>query len=327
MEQGVKTVEEFREFCRGPLGGDLAGLEKARQSLLRKIAAVGFALFGITALAGVVLATTFHGEAPFVLICFFAPVVISVVLTALVGHFLLKDYRLAYKFTVMRKIIKFIDESLVYDPMGMIPQSIYMMSKLYSTKPERYRGEDRVKGTLGATAMEFCELHTEYATRDKNGTHWHTIFKGLFFMADFNKHFATRTVVLPDVAENLFGRIGQALQGLIKPFGELVKLDDPEFEKHLKVYGDDQIEARYILSPSLMERIVAFRKRTKKDIRLSFVGTKVFVAVPYTKNLFEPQLLRPAVDFDVLCEHLEDVQLATGIVEDLNLNTRIWSKE
>ena len=60
---------------------------------------------------------------------------------------------------------------------------------------------------------------------------------------------------------------------------------------------------------------------------MSFVGSKVFVAVSFTRNLFEPKLFRTLLDFGLIQEYFEDLQLAIGIVEDLNLNTRIWSKE
>ncbi|MHC4648718.1 MAG: DUF3137 domain-containing protein, partial [Planctomycetota bacterium] len=106
-----------------------------------------------------------------------------------------------------------------------------------------------------------------------------------------------------------------------------IKLEDPEFERHFAVYGNDQIQARYILSTSLMARIVDFKKKTNRKIYLSFVGSRVFVAVSYSKNLFEPRLFRTILDFELVQEYFEDLQLAIGIVDDLNLNTRIWSKE
>jgi len=74
-------------------------------------------------------------------------------------------------------------------------------------------------------------------------------------------------------------------------------------------------------------KIVDFKKKTNRPIYLSFVGSKVFVAVSYTRNLFEPKLFRTLLDFGLLQEYFEDLRLAAGIVEDLNLNTRIWSKE
>ena len=66
----------------------------------------------------------------------------------------------------------------------------------------------------------------------------------------------------------LFGRLGRKLQSLNVFRGELIRLEDPEFESHFVVYGSDQIEARYILSTSLMARITDFKEKTGKKIYL-----------------------------------------------------------
>jgi hypothetical protein len=176
-------------------------------------------------------------------------------------------------------------------------------------------------------------VHAEYrstSTDSKGNTHteWHTIFKGLLFVGDFNKNFQRTTVVLPDYAEKLLGRWGQKLQGLTFLSDlKLVKLEDPQFEHEFVVYSQDQVEARYILSTSLMERIVEFKTRTRKDISLSFVGSKVFVAVPHAEDMFEPRLFRTLLDFEAIRQYFEDLNVGVEVVEDLNLNTRIWSKE
>ncbi len=41
-----------------------------------------------------------------------------------------------------------------------------------------------------------------------------------------------------------------------KHYGELIKLENPEFEKIFSVYGSSQQEARYVLTPTMMEAIV-----------------------------------------------------------------------
>ena len=87
------------------------------------------------------------------------------------------------------------------------------------------------------------------------------------------------------------------MQKMNKWRGELVKLEDVEFEKEFAIYSGDQIESRYILSPSLMERILSFKQKTKKRIQMSFVDSRLYVTVPYRKNLFEPKLFGDIVDF------------------------------
>jgi len=107
----------------------------------------------------------------------------------------------------------------------------------------------------------------------------------------------------------------------------LIKLENPEFEKYFVVYGSDQIESRYILSPSFMERLVTYRKKVGSQVYFSFVNSYIFIAIPTKRNLFEPNLLKNLTDFNHIKTYFEDLSLLIGAVEDLNLNTRIWSKQ
>ena len=51
------------------------------------------------------------------------------------------------------------------------------------------------------------------------------------------------------------------------------------------------------------------------------------MAIPYSKDLFEPRVFQTILDFKPIHEYYEDLTLAVSIVDDLNLNTRIWTKE
>jgi hypothetical protein len=152
------------------------------------------------------------------------------------------------------------------------------------------------------------------------------IFKGLFFVGDFNKHFQGHTIVVPDHTERYLGTLAQDLQALNQQRGQLVKLEDPEFEKLFVVYGTDQIEARYILSTSLMQRLVDFTKKVHRETFVSFINNKIYIAIKYDEDLFEPKLFKNMVDFAPVREYFETLQLMMGIVEELNLNRRIWTK-
>jgi hypothetical protein len=141
-----------------------------------------------------------------------------------------------------------------------------------SPDPDRYRGEDYIEGVIDKTDIRLSELHTEYrqVTYDSKGRrreHWVTIFRGLFISADFHKHFHGVTLVLPDTEQSWLGGFGQWLQSISAKLGnqpgELVKMEDPEFERLFKVFSTDQVEARYILTPNMIRRIVDFRKQNE----------------------------------------------------------------
>lgn len=250
-------------------------------------------------------------------------------------------WRTAFKSHVITRLVKAIDPNLRYHPTGLITRTEYEQSLLFHNAPEpdRYTGEDLIEGQVKQTEIRLSELHTEYkvVTYDSKGRRqesWHTIFRGLFIVADFHKDFQGITLVFPDTEQKLLGQFGQWLQSLSAKMGnqpgELVKLEDPEFERMFKVYGTDQIEARYVLTPSLMARIVDFAKETRASIRLSFIQSKVFVAIPTWHNYFEPpSFFAPAYTLarsETLQKYLDELNFALAVVEELNLNTRIWSK-
>jgi hypothetical protein len=321
----MRTESDLAHFFATDLLKELKALEKMRLGVLARvkttlaIAAGVFAIcLGIDWLAG------FDGRLAVIsgFICLAAGSHVYKVLT--------REYVSRFKAGVIRRIVEFIDPELSYLADGHVSRARFHSSRIFTRYPDRLLGDDLVTGRVGRTAIEFSEVHAQYKTETTDGRgrkkrKYRTIFKGLFFSADFNKNFHGKTVVLPDTAERLLGGVGGLLQSLNKSRGELVKLENPEFEKYFVVYGDDQIESRYVLSTSLVQRILEFRKKTGRQVHLSFVGSEVFVAVPYRRRLFEPRVFSKITGFKGIREYFADLKLALGIVEDLDLNTRIWA--
>jgi hypothetical protein len=324
----MKTLEQFHAFFESDLKPILTELEAQRKRVLHSFGYLALVIVGIVGIGLLVIASMPKVGPGAILI----PLIIAILIAVTAIPSLSRGYTRQFKTNIISRMVRFLDPSLEYRMDGTIDQATYLSSKLFPHRPDRYKGEDLVEGKIGATAIRFCELHSEYKTtrRDSKGrthTEWHTIFQGLFFLGDFNKNFSGSTVVLPDSAEALFGKFGQWLQSFAFGRDQLIKMDDPEFEKLFVVYGTDQVESRYILSPALMRRIVEFKAERKRPIYLSFVGSSVFVALTETRPLFEPKIFSSILDFQTVCEYFEDLRVAVEIVEDLNLNTRIWSKE
>ena len=76
-----------------------------------------------------------------------------------------------------------------------------------------------------------------------------------------------------------------------------------------------------------MRRIVDFRTRTQKEMRHSFSASKLHVAIPFENELFEPKIMESLLNISHVQEYYDDLKLAIDIVDDLNLNTRIWTQK
>jgi len=316
----MNDYKNFKEFYDIKLVPDLQELDKERKQVDRKVI-----IIGIIAVIIIIIIGRFRGNGT-TYFQILAGIVAFIVISAVS-----KNYRQNFKSKIISKIAGFVDESLVYTPEGMVPKEEFVNSAIFRKHCNEFRGEDHFHGKMGKTAIEFSEIVAKNVTTTGTGSkrkeHRKTLFKGIFFVADFNKHFKTHTIVLPDTAEKMLGKFGQNLQAMSGSRGELIRLEDPEFEKEFCVYADDQVEARYILSSSLMKRIVDFKRKWDTKVYLSFRDSKIYIAIKMNKNLFETRLFKSIVDYNFIEENIQFLILITDIVNDLNLNTRIWTKE
>jgi len=151
------------------------------------------------------------------------------------------------------------------------------------------------------------------------------LFSKQFAHADFNKEIKGRTFVLPEHASKQFSKFGMSINDGGKT--ELVKLENVEFEKIFKVYGTDQIESRYVLTPRMMEAMVNIYKQYKKRVYFSFIGSRVYVAMSFNKDLFEPRIIKSGVRFEDMEQMNSQFNLIQTLIHEMNLNTRIWTKD
>ncbi|MBA4746829.1 MAG: DUF3137 domain-containing protein [Muricauda sp.] len=163
-----------------------------------------------------------------------------------------------------------------------------------------------------------------WLTKEKSIDEMGSGFTGMFATMDFNKKFNGTTVVLPDQYEKRIGYMAKTLQSMNLGRDQLVNMEDTEFENEFVVYSTDQTEARYILSPSLMQRIIAFKKKVGSSVLMSFKNDKLYMAVQLPHGFLSLRQNQNLVTSNVLELFYEDITMAIGIVEDLNLNTKIW---
>lgn len=187
---------------------------------------------------------------------------------------------------------------------------------------QRYDGSNLVTGKHGDTEFAFCHLHVYQVDRDESSPS----FNGLLLVFDFNKDFRGKTLVIRDQAQKM---LGSYLGKKVQEFGwrglKLVYLEDTIFEKFFAVYGRDQIESRYILTPQMMQNLIQLRRKYGEYISFSFVDGKVAVAIDhvylYQTNIESPIHLEAAVD-----QFLRPVEIVRDVIDTLQLNTRIWTK-
>lgn len=312
----MKTISELTDFYYTSLLPTLKELESQRNAIKQRF----IVLCVILATIAVFIAMSIKMDYLFILIGYLA-------ICSITYKLLIKDFVPEFKQKVIKPLIGAIDPMLVYDAESFVSENSFDTSSLFS-KSDKYSGNDLVSGVIDGIKIEFSDVHAQKKEQNSKGQdHWSTIFQGLFIIADFNKKFKTQTVVLPDLAQNSFGLlIGSWLQSHNFSRDKLVKLDNPLFEKEFVVYSGDQIEARYLLSHSLMEKLLAFKQKSQKKIYISFTGNKIYIAINYNKDLFEPSVFSSLMEYKSVMEYIKTLHLAIGVVNELKLNEKLWGR-
>lgn len=320
----MKSITELTDFYYKELYPALNDLEQTRIAILSQMKFYG----GIGAVIFAVVALWIKKNFGLLHPSFFILFIVTIGIGGFVYKTLIQDYIKEFKERIITPLVQAIDPKLSYTPYLFLPRHLFERSSLFKHSIDRYSGNDCVKGTVHNIPIEFSDVHAEYQTRDSKGrTQWHTLFRGLFLVAEFNKHFQSTTVILPDLAEKTLGNlIGGWLQSMNLSRDKVIQLDDPEFEKQFVVYGNDPIEARYILSHSMMNRILEFQKKISYPLFISFTHNHIHVAIQTEKDLFEPTIFKSLLDYKQAIEYVSTLHNTLGIIEELKLNEKLWSK-
>ena len=318
----MKTLSSLQDFFYENIYPDLEFLEQKRLKIYESLKKTAIVLFILTCMFFYLLFDVIPSQIDLLILCFIIPFGIF----TFIYKMKVSGYASLFKDQIIEKLVEFIGDSLKYSKLGKISEQEYRQSALFPQRLDRYNGDDLVVGKVDGVDVRFSEVHSEVKKKgNKDKSYWQTIFRGLFFIADFNKHFKGKTVVLPDSSEKFLGSLSHFFQSFSSR-GELIKMDSPEFEKEFVVYSDDQIEARYILSHSLMESILEYKKLVGKNISISFVGSNIYIAIGFKQKLFEPKIYKKVTSFDEVRFYFEVLSLTSDIVKHLNLDKKIWSK-
>ncbi len=241
------------------------------------------------------------------------------------------DYKEGFKLKIISRLLKKLDPSLTIEPTYGIIENEFVGSNLFGTTPDRYYTEDLVRGNAGKTGLYFSDVHAEYKTEttDSKGRRqvtWHDIFKGIIFVADFNKNFNGVTYCRPkNIASSVAAWFSEAIPVFSSDF-ELVELENNSFCDEFITRSSDQIEARYLLTPALMEKICELNTSHGDNICLSFTDSKLYIAFPMNNGFSEASLTKSIQEPSYLDQDIYIIEFMYGIVDALDLNTRIWTK-
>lgn len=235
-------------------------------------------------------------------------------IAAFVAFFLWRSARArlarSFKLLVLPQILAGIAPGLKYNPMGM-RESQFRSYGLFE-RHDRYASQDLVYGSVGQTSIRFAMVHTQKNVGGGKQKNYEDLFKGLLFVAQFNKRVHGTT------------RVAAGRASLLEEYSTgHVELENPDFDSRFRVKSTDQVEARYIFTPDMQERFVELAGKFP-HITAAFFDDRMAMALDLDLGFFDPDV---DARFDLVQAGalVEKLKLLIGIVDALDLNTRIWT--
>jgi hypothetical protein len=270
------------------------------------------ALVAVAVLAVTLLAMIGGGE-DFILFGAFA---IGALIVGWIVH-PVATYKAGVKSVIFPKIFSFFGPDYHYSPSGGLQIGSLKPSGILPSY-DNSSTEDYVRGRHNGVGIELTEAKLTERRGSGKRRSTVTVFSGIFVLLEMNKRFSGKTIVKRDQ-----GMIGNWFSSKISDM-EAVRLEDPVFEKQFEVSSTDQVEARYLLTTSFMERLLKLAALIGDGkLQCSFYDNKLLIMVPSSHDRFETSsIFKPSTFVEDIHTIIEEMREIFAIVDMLKLHER-----
>lgn len=225
-----------------------------------------------------------------------------------------REYALAYKQKILPKLALLFGD-FQYNAKGKIIMGEMKPSGLIPSY-DNYSSEDYFQGRYKGISVEFSEIKlTEEQGSGKN-RRTVTKFKGLAILIILtNKKFLGHTTLQRNAS-----KIGQWFKEKTTKM-KRANMVDPEFEKIFDAYTTDQVEARYLIDPLMIENLKAlYEEYDGKTMSAAWYDSKMLILISSNHNHFEPADIKiPATDPQSVVSMKHEIGQILSIIDILDL--------
>lgn len=252
--------------------------------------------------------------------------IISIIITTILSHNPQKKFKKAFKETFVLKSLNNIFTDLIYNPESGLDQSVIRNTGMMYMG-DRYSSNDYICGKYKNINIVQADVHIEerHETRDSNGhthTTYETIFKGRWMIFDFNKNFKANI----QVRQKGFGNAKINNWRQTSKYQKIM-MEDQVFNNNFRTYAQSDIEAFYILTPSLMEKLKNLASKTSGKLLFCFIDNKLHIGIHNNKDSFEHGVFTKINEEKITNNIAQDINLITNFVDELNLDNDLFRRE
>ena len=179
-------------------------------------------------------------------------------------------------------------------------------------------------GNLGGRAFAMHEAKLTETRGSGKSRRTVTVFEGQVLTIGFNRQFTSTTVLEPNAQRRKFFIGAEKEQVTIGGVTlERVDMTNPQFEERFTLWSNDQVEARYLVHPEYLERLLAVEQAfAGEDIRALFQDGELLVTLK-TGDLFESGSLDSSDDRRLLETAIAQFGSLADLATQLNEKPRM----
>lgn len=280
--------EEYNQFIQSIISGEekeILDKNQRREEKLRKIQVVSFSILMVGLFIVMIVFFLSWGTGfvfkimymPFLLFLICVP---AMFISISIGAKNARDVE-AIESRYKDQIIEFLLKGQPYsfDRKGTISQKVLIDSGMANSgRIDEYKCSDKLtlnipndNGSASQTNITLCDIRATYTTTDSDGkTDTTVVYDGIFGVCELPFRFKSTLA------------INTSYKSTKKM--EKVVLEDVNFNNKIRVACDDQIEARYILTPEVMMDLLNLKKRMG-EVKIVLSENLMYVGFP-SANLF-----------------------------------------
>ncbi len=146
--------------------------------------------------------------------------------------------------------------------------------------------EDEIVGDHDGVGFSVIEVHLKYRTGGRK-KRTRTVFHGQLIVIDYPRSFAGTTIIKRDA--NVFNALAKPGRNFKR-----VGLASSKFEKAFEAWSTDQVEARALLDPVMLERFEELERLFDgAKLRAAFTEGKLYIALEVGDRLNVGTMFRP----------------------------------
>lgn len=227
-----------------------------------------------------------------------------------------------YKQTVIPELLGCLNYNLTYNAEDGHTEEEFIKSEQYNDTIDKYYSSDLMEGSIGKTSMKISYVVISQKQKSEKIPIYLPVFAGTFVTFDFNKYFSGKTKIYTN---DLFAKLENTFDFFNNQY-EKITLENQDFNDAFIVYTTDVQQAFYILSPELIENIIKLKSfdNNPRDINISFIDNKMYIVFEKEKFLDMDKTENCKQQIEMF---YNEIKYMINIVEILELNNRIWTKQ